>query len=117
MSILIEEKDLPNDLTPEQAVESAYAAELAEVVSRLRRGLPVLIECDKDLSLYVYMNLRSRLKQANLQCVLIDGRQRAPDPQGIPLGFLATMIGQIRDAVRGAIEKKVLVLAHLDLLA
>src|SRR6266481_3738427 len=109
MSILIVAKDLPKDLTPEQAVEAAYAAELAEVASRLRRGLPALIECDKDLSLFVYMNLRARLKQANLQCVLIDGRPRAPEQPGvIPLGFLGTMIAQIRDAVRGAVEKKVL---------
>jgi cell division protease FtsH len=117
MSILIPETDLPLDLTPEQAVESAYAAELAEVASRLRRGLPALIECDKDLSLFAFMNLRARLKQANLQCILIDGRPRTPDQPGtVPLGFLGTMIAQIRDAVRGAVEKKVLVLPHIDLL-
>src|SRR5260370_658316 len=87
MSILIAEKGLPKDLTPEQSVESAYAAELAEVASRIRRGLPVLIECDKDLSLFVYMTLRARLKQASLQCVLIDGRPRAPEQPGmVPLG-------------------------------
>src|ERR1022692_1172854 len=117
MSILIEEKHLPIELTAEQAVEAAYAAELAEVASRLRRGVPTLIECDKDLALFLYMNLRSRLKQAHLQCVLIDGRPRAAEQSGmVPLGFLATMIAQIRDAVRGAVEKKVLVLPHLDLL-
>src|ERR1700719_4060323 len=99
MSILLAEKELPIDLTPEQAVEAAYAAELAEVASRIRRGLPVLVECDKDLSLFVYMNLRSRLKQANLQCVLIDGRQPPQQQDMMPLGFLATMIAQIRDAV------------------
>lgn len=117
MSILIEERELARDLSPEQAVESAYAAELAEVASRIRRGLPVLIQCDKDLSLFVYMNLRARLKQANLQCIFIDGRQvQQTQPGMVPLGFLATMIAQIRDAVRGAVEKKVLVLAHIDLL-
>ena len=31
MSILIPETDLPQELTAEQAVEAAYAAELAEV--------------------------------------------------------------------------------------
>jgi cell division protease FtsH len=117
MSILISETELPKDLGAEQAVEAAYAAELTEVAARLTRGLPTLIECDKDLSLYLYMNLRTRLKQANLQCVLIDGRPRTQEQPGmIPLGFLATMIAQIRDAVRGAIERKVLVLPHLDLL-
>ncbi len=117
MSILISESDLPKELTPEQAVEAAYAPELAAAAARLQRGLPVLLECDKDLSLFVYMNLRVRLKQQQLQCVLIDGRQRAQDqPGAIPLGFLGTMIAQIREAVRGAVEKKVLVLPHIDLL-
>lgn len=117
MSILIAEKQLPLELTPDQAVEAAYAAELAETASRLQRGVPTLIECDKDLSLFLYMNLRARLKQANLQCILIDGRQRQLEQAGmLPLGFLASMIAQVRDAVRGAVEKKVLVLPHLDLL-
>ena len=48
MSIVIPEKDLPLQLTPEVAVESAYATELAEVASKLQRGLPALVECDKD---------------------------------------------------------------------
>jgi cell division protease FtsH len=119
MSILIEESELPKDVTPEQAVEAAYAGELAELASKLRRGLPALVECDKDLSLYVYMNLRARLKQEKLQCVLIDGRPRPQDqqPGAVPMGFLATMLAQIRDAVRGAaLEKRVLVLPHIDLL-
>jgi cell division protease FtsH len=115
--ILLNESDLPKDLTPEQAVEAAYAAELAEVASALRRGLPTLIECDKDLSLFLYINLRTRLKQANLQCTLIDGRARQQEQAGMmPLGFLASMIGQIRDAVRGVVERRVLVLPHIDLL-
>lgn len=117
MSILIAEQDLPRDLTPELAVESAYAPELADAAGRLTRGLPVLLECDKDLSLFAYMNLRARLKQQNLQCILIDGRPRPQDAQGgLPLGFLGSMIAQIRDAVRGSVERKVLVLPHLDLL-
>ncbi|MBI1830091.1 MAG: hypothetical protein HYR84_01410, partial [Planctomycetes bacterium] len=45
--ILIDEKSLPKELTAEQAVESAYAGDLAEAASRLRRGVPTLIECDK----------------------------------------------------------------------
>src|SRR5690348_8301295 len=67
MSIVIPEADLPRDLTLEQAVEAAYAGEMAEAASRLRRGLPVLLECDKDLAPFLYVNLRGRLKQAGLQ--------------------------------------------------
>jgi cell division protease FtsH len=119
MSILIDEKDLPVQLTIEQAVESAYAAELAEVSSKLQRGLPALIECDKDLAPYLFVNLRNRLKAANppLKSLYLDGRPRQGEPApAVPAGLIGTMIMQLRDAVRGAVERRVVVLPHLDLL-
>ena len=116
MSILIPESDLPQELTAEQAVEAAYAGELADAASRLQRGLPVLIECDKDLAPFLYGNLRNRLKQVGLQCLYLDGRPRQQTPEAMACGFLGTMLAQLRDAVRGAIERRVLVLPHIDLL-
>lgn len=116
MSITITEKDLPVDLTPQQAVEAAYSQELAEVASKLGRGLPTLIECDKELAPYLFMNVRDRLRQAKLQCVYLDGRQRDPQQGAMPMGLIGTMIAQLRDAVRGATERRVVVLPHLDLL-
>ena len=62
MSVLIKENDLPQELTAEAAVEAAYAAELAEIASKLQRGLPTLIECDKDLAPFLYLNVRNRLQ-------------------------------------------------------
>lgn len=118
MTTTITESDLPTDLTIEQAVEAAYAAELAEVTERLARGLPALIECDKELTPWVYMNIRGRLKSAGWKMAYIDGRPR-PDEQPMeptPIGLAGAMIQQLRDNVRGAIEKKALVLPHLDLL-
>jgi cell division protease FtsH len=116
MSITVTEKDLPASLTPEQAVEAAYAQELADVASKLVRGLPVLVECDKELAPYLFMNLRNRLREAKLQCVYLDGRQRDPQQGAMPMGLIGTMIAQLRDAVRGAVERRVVVLPHLDLL-
>jgi cell division protease FtsH len=116
MSIAISEKDLPAQLSPEQAVEAAYAHELADIASKLVRGLPVLVECDKELAPYLFMNVRARLREAKLQCIYLDGRQR-DQPQGaVPMGLIGTMISQLRDAVRGAVERRVVVLPHLDLL-
>src|SRR5436853_4562094 len=115
MSVLIPEKELPQQLSPDQAVELAYAAELAEVASKLQRGLPTLIECDKDLGPFLFVNLRNRLKGSNLKCVYLDGRPKPNDAGAQPLGLIGTMIAQLRDAVRGAVEKKVIVLPHLDL--
>jgi cell division protease FtsH len=116
MSITVAEKDLPASLTPEQAVEAAYAQELADVASKLARGLPVLVECDKELAPYLFMNVRNRLREAKLQCIYLDGRQREQQAGAMPMGLIGTMIAQLRDAVRGAVERRVVVLPHLDLL-
>jgi cell division protease FtsH len=102
MSILIPERELPEELTAEQAVEGAYASELAEIASDLQRSLPVLVECDKDLAPFLFLNVRGRLKQAALRCLYLDGRPREgqqADPMG---GFVGTMLAQLREAVRGA---------------
>jgi cell division protease FtsH len=117
LSVIIKESELPQDLTAEDAVEAAYASELTEVASKLQRGLPTLIECDKELGPYLYLNLRNRLRSVNLRCLYLDGRPRQEEQQGaMPMGMIGTMISQLREAVRGAVERRVVVLPHLDLL-
>jgi cell division protease FtsH len=117
MSVLINEKDLPQELTAEQAVEAAYSSELAEVASKVQRGLPALLECDKDLAPFLYMNLRNRLRAVNLRCLYLDGRPRQEEQGGaMPMGMMGTMIAQLREAVRGPVERRIVVLPHLDLL-
>jgi cell division protease FtsH len=117
MSVLIKENDLPQDLSFDAAVEAAYAAELAEASSKLQRSLPTLIECDKDLGPFLYLNIRNRLRTANLRCLYLDGRPRQEEQAGaMPMGMIGTMISQLREAVRGAVERRVVVLPHLDLL-
>ncbi|VTS00051.1 AAA family ATPase [Tuwongella immobilis] len=117
-SIFISESELPEALTREQAVEAAYSRELAEVASKLQRGLPCLIECDKDLAPFLFLNVRDRLRQNNIRCIYLDGRPRETEqPNGMmPTGLIGTMISQLREAVRGAVERRVVVLPHLDLL-
>jgi cell division protease FtsH len=120
MSIFIPERELPQQLTSEAAVEAAYAAELTEVASKLHRGLPCLIECDKDLAPFLYVNLRGRLKAVGLKSIYLNGRPRPKEssqqPGMAPAGLLGTMIAQLRDEVQGAVENKVIILPHLDLL-
>lgn len=117
MTVIIREQDLPQELTAEQAVEAAYAQTLADASSDLQRGLPVLIECEKDLAPYLFSNIRGRLRQSNLRCLYLDGRPREQQaPTGLNTGLVGTMISQLRDAVRGAVEHRVVVLPHLDLL-
>jgi cell division protease FtsH len=117
MTILIPEQNLPQALSVEQAVDAAYATELAQIASELKRGLPVLIECEKDLAPFLFMNVRGRLKPANIKCLYADGHTE--DAAGQPAlggGFVGAMLTQLRDAVRGAVERRVVVLPHLDLL-
>jgi cell division protease FtsH len=118
MSVIIDEKDLPQELTAEQAVEAAYCSELAEVASKVQRGLPALIECDKDLAPYLYANIRNRLRAVNLRCLYLDGRPHKEEQgqSGMPMGLMGAMIAQLREAVRGPVERRIVVLPHLDLL-
>src|SRR5262249_37994648 len=82
-----------------------------------QRALPVLTECDKAPGPFLYLNLRTRLRPLNLRCLYLDGRPRQEDQAGpIPMGMMGTMIAQLREAVRGAVEQRVVVLPHLDLL-
>src|SRR5262249_26350340 len=59
---------------------------------------------------------RDRLRQGGLQCLYLDGRPKQQTPDAMACGFMGTMLAQLRDAVRGAVERRVLVLPHLDLL-
>ena len=87
------------------------------MASKILRGLPTLIECDKDIGPYLYVNIRNRLRNRNLHCLYLDGRPRREEQQGaMPTGMIGTMITQLREAVRGATENRVVVLPHLDLL-
>jgi cell division protease FtsH len=113
-STTVSHSELPSELNPFEAVEAAYPAELTACWEALRRGLPVLIECDKELTPFFYRALRDRLKKSDFQCSYLDGRTQAAGP--VQSGTMGSLVQQLRDAVRGSVERKVLVLPHLDLL-
>ena len=100
MSRIIPEHQLPQELGAGATVEAAYPDELSRAAAALVRGLPVLIECDKGLVGYFYAALRGRLRRQQIRCNYIDGRV-TPQPGQMPMGLVPTMIGQLRDAVRG----------------
>lgn len=113
----VPEAELPLEIGPGAAVEAAYSAELVRVEEALLARLPTLVECDKELVPYFYAALRNRLKKRELRCAYLDGRP-SPDapPEAMPAGVIGTMISQLRDAVRGPVGERVVVLPHLDLL-
>jgi cell division protease FtsH len=112
---------LPGAVRVEEAVEAACAADIAWIEHRLGRGMSVLVECDKELSLYLYLALRARLNRIKdgPRLVVIDGRARGeeasvPSPGGPRT--LPRMLDQLATAIRGSVERQVLVLLHLDVL-
>ncbi len=117
MSRVLAESELPAELTAFGAVDAAYPTELAGCYDALRRRLPVLIECEKELAPYLYRSIRDRLKADGTRCLYLDGRASAdlpPPPNGV--GIVAAMIHQIREIVRGAVGERIVVLPHLDIL-
>lgn len=110
---------LPIDVRVEDAVELACANDVTFVEERLRRGMSVLVECDKELALYVYLAIRGRLrrsagKERGPQIVVIDGRPREGEEEG--RSALARMLSQLTTAIRGSVERTIIVLLHLDVL-
>jgi cell division protease FtsH len=107
---------LPIELRIEDAVEAACAQDLTFIEQRLLRGQSVLVECDKELTLFLYMGIRARLKRAQgaPRLVLIDGRPGPNDDR--QSGQMMRMIEQLGAAIRGGVDKSVLVLPHLDVL-
>lgn len=106
---------LPTALRVEDAVEAACAADIAFIEERLRRGTSVLVECDKELSLYLYLAVRARLRRVKdaPRLVVIDGRP-APD---VPYrGNLPRMLEQLTESIRGSVDRTIIVLLHLDVL-
>jgi cell division protease FtsH len=114
---ILDETELPSELSAFQAVDAAYPVELARCYGALRRRLPVLVECEKELSPYIYKSLRDRLKVDGTRCLYLDGRpsnELPPPPPGA--GLVMSMIHQIREVVRGAVGERIVVLPHLDIL-
>ena len=64
-------QELPEELTADDAVDAVYGDDLRWAEDKLRQGLSVLIECDKQLVSYVYSQIRSRLREER------DGRRIA----------------------------------------
>ncbi len=113
---MIPEQQLPLELSEFDSVDAAYPAELTRCEEALLGGLPVLVECDKELAPYFYKSIRDRLKAAGRTCLYLDGRASAGAAGAMQTGIVNAMVNELRDAVRGSVEQALIVLPHLDLL-
>ncbi len=117
MALKVPEASLPLELTAFAAVEAAYPTEITRITDSLRAGLSVLVECDKELTPYLYKAVRDRLKKENRTFLYLDGRPVNDLPQLPPgTGLVGTIVAYLREAVRGAVDGRIITLPHLDLL-
>ena len=61
MSRTVPITSLPIELSIEDAVEAACATDLTFIEERLLRGQSVIVECDKEMVLYLFIGIRSHL--------------------------------------------------------
>ena len=71
---------LPVEVRVEDAVEMACAEDVTFIEERLRRGMSVLVECDKELALHVYLAVRGRLRRSAPGTGARRGRRTGPGP-------------------------------------
>lgn len=117
MSTEVPESSLPTEINPFAAVEAAYPDAISRITDSLRNGLSTIVEADKELTPYLYRCVRDRLKKEGRNFLYLDGRPMSdmpPLPPGISL--VGAIIFLLREAVRGAVADRILVLPHLDLL-
>lgn len=117
MGSLVKISELPVELTMDQTVEIVCREDLRWIENKVRQNLSVLVECEKQLSLYLYKALRTRFaredtsgQKINLQ--VISGRAGRN-----PGGIMSNMVGELAEAVQGGMSNHVLVFFHLDILS
>jgi len=116
---LIPISELPTELSLEDAIEAAYRDDLDVIQTKLSQGISILIECDKQLSIHLYMALRARLRnaQSELRLRLISGHvQNSTDPAAANQTLMQRILRQLQEAVFSGAENEVLVMPHLDIL-
>ena len=111
MSGVVEIASLPERISPLEAVEIAYREDLDWVEDKLSRGLSALIECDKQLVVYLYKALRRRLRAAGgMKLRLIGGY----DEDGEESSILGATVRQLSEAVYSGEPELCLAIPNLD---
>ena len=108
---------LATDITPEETIELVYREELDWIEDKVIKGLSVLVECDKQLTTYLYRALRKRIKQSSSskRCLLISGHAQ-PDNMNVPQSRMQRIINELQTAIFSATDEQIITLPHLDVL-
>ena len=111
---------LPRELDELTSVERVYREDLDWIEAKITQGLSVLVECDKQLTFWVYRALRARIRRrsgADARGLrLVTGHATPGDARALNLTTMQRMIRELRDAVFSGETNDVIVLPHLDVL-
>lgn len=113
MSGLIPIADLPTRIEELEAIEGAHREDFDWIEEKLTKRLNTLVECEKQLVLYIYQIIRARFRRnsSDLNLVLIG----TPDPEEEgPQSIIANTIGQLQQYIFSGEEDLCLVVPHLD---
>lgn len=109
---------LPLEISADAAVEAAYRTDLEWISRKLSQGLSVLVECDKQLTTFIYRALRQRLGPAGggRTMRLVSGHHRGGDGPGAMQTLMQRLLTQLQEAVFSGAQNEIIVLPHLDIL-
>lgn len=113
--------DLPVEISPAEAVTNVFRSQLSWIEDRLRRGMSVILECDKELSLFVMQILRQRLGTTGVNGrftsqMILGMVPPGSDTGGLRPSMLTLMVRQLEDLVRASEDNTIIFLPHLDLM-
>lgn len=116
-------EDFPTDIGEAEALERCYREDISWIVNQVRNGTSTAIECDKQISQYLYILIRRRLREeAEINCTYVDGRQLPEavlnaNPQAAQASRLQRMLIHLSYEINNMTEESsVVVLPYLDLL-
>lgn len=115
--------DFPTDIGEAEALDRCYRDDISWIVNQVRNGTSTAIECDKQVSQYLYLLIRRRLRdEAEINCIYVDGRQLPEavlqaNPQAAQAGRLQRMLIHLGYEINNMTEESAtIVLPYLDLL-
>lgn len=116
---MVDISTMPLEITNEAAILAAYGEEIDRIIERLSRGFSVMVECDKSLTMDIYVVIRARLRRTpalGLALTLCSGHSALQAE--MPMTLMQGILNELKTCVfnGGGDESKILVIPHLDVL-
>lgn len=109
---LIPIRNLPREISPQDAILTAYGEDIDWIEQKLKQGISVLVECDKQLVLYLFLVFRQRASTQSdgLKFQIVGG----PPTNESGGSIIQNVLMQLAQAIFGGDPDRTLVVPHLD---